>query len=104
MFGKRREYKIVGYVSKAGKTGTYKQVARTADKFNEGKFRVCLEGFGAEPVKFWVDESKIVAAPPQSEAARANAEQKECWECGMPFTYRECKERDGEWSDSYCGC
>lgn len=104
MFGKRKEYKIVGYLSKSGRLGTYKQVARTADKFNEGKFRVCLESFGNEPVKFWVDESKICEPPPQSEKARGAAEKKVCWECGLEFTYRECKERDGEWSDDYCGC
>lgn len=63
-FGKRKEYKIVGYVSKSGRLGTYKQVARTPDKFNEGKFRVCLESFGDEPVKFWVDEEKLCDPPP----------------------------------------
>jgi hypothetical protein len=97
-------YKIVGYVSKAGKLAVYKQVARTPDKFNEGKYRVKLKSFGNEPVEFWVDEEKIVAAPPQSEAARERAPKKTCWECGQEFTYAECKANDGDWSDSYCGC
>lgn len=97
-------YKIVGYVSKAGKLGAYKQVASAPDKFNAGKTRVCLQGFGSDPIKFWVDAEKIVAPPPQSEASRAKAEKKRCWECGCEFTYAECRANDGDWSDSYCGC
>jgi len=101
---KKQEIKVVGYVSKAGKLGTYKQVARTSDKFNEGKFRVQLESYGAEPVKFWVDEEKLCDPPPQSAEAWEKAEKKTCWECGRSFSYRQCKEWDGEWGDSYCGC
>ncbi len=97
------DYKIVGYVSKAGKLGTYKHTATAKNKFGEGN-RVKLVSFGSQPVEFWVDENKLVAAPPQSESARANAETKQCWECGCNFTYRDCKQSDGEWSDSYCGC
>jgi len=99
-----KETKIVGYVSKAGKLGAYKQLNRTPSKFAEGKFRVQLESFGRDPVTFWVDEEKIVAPPPQSEAAYAKAEKKTCWECGVPFSYRECKQNGGEWSNDYCGC
>jgi hypothetical protein len=57
------DYKIVGYVSKAGKLGTYKHTATVKNKFGEGN-RVKLESFGSQPVEFWVDENKLVAAPP----------------------------------------
>ncbi len=32
------------------------------------------------------------------------AETKTCWECGREFTFRQCREADGDWSNSYCGC
>lgn len=35
---------------------------------------------------------------------RGPAETKRCWECGHDFTYEECKNLDGDWADSYCGC
>jgi hypothetical protein len=40
-----------------------------------------------------------------SSASRSGAEQtKICWECGLPFTYRDAKRNGGDWYDSYCGC
>lgn len=33
-----------------------------------------------------------------------SGETKQCWECGRNFTYGDCKENDGDWRDSYCGC
>ena len=27
-----------------------------------------------------------------------------CWECGIAFTYAECRARGGDWVDSHCGC
>jgi len=99
----RQSYKIVGYVGKSGKLGAYKKVAEVPDKFNPGKRRAKLKSFD-DTLEFWVDASKLTNPPPQSEASRACAEKKICWECGCEFTYRESKERDGDWSDSYCGC
>jgi hypothetical protein len=77
------EYKIVGYVSKAGKLGTYKQTATAKNKFGEGN-RVLLQSFGSQPVEFWVDENKLVAAPP----AAATGKRCNCGDCS------EC-----EWND-----
>ena len=33
-------------------------------------------------------------------------ETKRCWECGMEFTYAECKRNGGDWNENggYCGC
>ncbi len=100
----KKDYKIVGYTSKAGKLSAYKQTARTKDKFNEGKFRVCLESFGDKPLTFWVDEDKLCEPPKQSQEAWEKAPKETCWECGRQFTYRQCKENDGDWSEAYCGC
>ncbi len=71
------EYKIVGYVSKAGKLGTYKHTATAKNKFGEGN-RVLLQSFGSEPVKFWVDENKLVAAPA---GTTATCRCGDCWIC-----------------------
>ncbi len=97
------DYKIVGYVSRAGKLGTYKHTATAKNKFGEGN-RVLLESFGSQPVKFWTDESKLVDAPPAAAGKRCNCgdcsdcewnddqnfrttEKKgfECWECGAVY-------------------
>lgn len=96
-----RSYEIVGYRGKSGKLGTYKCTWR--GKAKDGTERAKLKSFDGQ-LEFFVDASKLETAPPQSETSRARAEKKTCWECGCEFTYRESKERDGEWSDSYCGC
>jgi hypothetical protein len=81
------DYKIVGYVSKAGKLGTYKHTATAKNKFGEGN-RVLLESFGSEPVKFWTDENKLVAAPPAAATAARRGKRCSCGDCS------EC-----EWND-----
>lgn len=95
---KKVEY--TGYVSKSGKNGLYKIAARF--KTPEGKKRVKLEGFGKEPISFWVDEEKL-CDPPQP-VRRPDEPTLTCWECGCSFTYRECKANGGDWNESYCGC
>ncbi len=101
---KNMDYKIVGYLSKAGKLGTYKHTATAKNKFGAGN-RVKLVSFGSCPVEFWIDENKLVdAPPPKSAEVSGAAENRQCWECGGFFTYRDAKEHGGEWSEDYCGC
>ena len=92
---------FTGYISKAGKNGLYKIVARFTT--TEGVNRVKLETMGDKPLQFWADEAKL-CAPPMPEKRGANEHTRKCWECGCDFTWRECKANDGEWSDFYCGC
>ena len=95
-----KKIEVTGYISKAGKNGTYKITARftTPDSVK----RVKLENFGEKPVAFWVDADKLCTPPPP--IRRVNEETRQCWECGCSFTYREAKANDGDWSESYCGC
>jgi hypothetical protein len=51
------------------------------------------------------------AFPRETQSDKASATQsnptgktKQCWECGGTFDYNMCKQNDGDWSDSYCGC
>lgn len=96
----RKETETTGYVSKSGKNGLYKIIAKF--KTPEGVERVKLESFGKTPVQFWVDKSKLCAPP--APVRREGEETRTCWECGGQFTYRECKHDGGNWSEDYCGC
>lgn len=47
----------------------------------------------------------IQSTPKQSNSNTKNGgPKKRCWECGGLFTYRDCRENEGDWHDSYCGC
>ncbi len=82
------DYKIVGYVSRAGKLGAYKQKLTVKNKFGEGN-RVLLESFGSNPITFWTDEIKLVDAPlAAAEAAARHAKRCDCGDCS-----------DCEWND-----
>ncbi|MCA0235442.1 MAG: hypothetical protein LCH81_03580 [Bacteroidetes bacterium] len=96
----KKQTETTGYISKSGKNGLYKIVARFTTP--EGVKRVKLETFGDSPVQFWVDESKL-CRPPAPERRLGEAT-KVCWECGTEFTYRECQYLGGTWSEDYCGC
>ena len=67
---------IVGYVSKAGRTGSYKLKKRAKNKFGAG-FRVCLQSFGDKPISFWVDEN-LLCAPPINKNNGCGCECEEC--------------------------
>lgn len=45
-------------------------------------------------------ESQTINTKPK----RSSGPTRRCWECGCRFTYSECKQRDGDWQDNYCGC
>lgn len=91
-------YEIVGYRSKSGKLATYKCTWK--GKTKDGADRAKLESFDGK-LQFFVDTNKLEPAPIRQNLSGPT---KECWECGRTFDYRTCKQNDGEWSDSYCGC
>lgn len=95
-----KKTETTGYISKSGKNGLYKIVARF--KTEDGTKRVKLESYGEKLFQFWADESKLCAPP--APVRREGEATQVCWECGCSFTYRECKANDGEWNESYCGC
>lgn len=95
-----QKVKYTGYVSKSGKNGLYKIAAKFTTK--EGVNRVKLQGFGENPISFWVDESKL--CDPPAPIRRPGEQTQTCWECGCDFTYRECQFNGGDWKESYCGC
>lgn len=97
---KERDYKIVGYRGASGKLRAYKCTWQGVIKDRE---RAHLKSFDGQ-LDFWVDAEKLEAPPAQSERSRERAEKKTCWECGCEFTYRDAKQHDGDWQDSYCGC
>jgi hypothetical protein len=96
----RLTYEVVGYRGKSGKLGAYKKLGEYPDKFNPGKRRAKLQSFDGK-LNFFVDADALEAPPPRK---GLSGEVKHCWECGCAFDYRICKENDGDWSDSYCGC
>lgn len=55
--------------------------------------------------KAWiVPADKLAVATALAAPGQGGAPTKRCWECGCEFTYSDAKRRDGDWSDSYCGC
>ncbi len=93
---------LVSYTSKAGKTATYRATARVQSKFGPG-YRLHLVSMDGR-FDFWVDEKLTGPAAPQSAATRQASPQKQCWECGGMFTYRDAKDNGGDWNEGYCGC
>ena len=85
-------YEVVGYRGKSGKLGTYKKVGEAADKFHEGQQRAHLRSFDGS-LDFWVDASKLEAAPPRSVESRRRSG---C-DCDMDCC-RPCR------CESHCNC
>lgn len=98
---RKQQYQYVGYAGKTGVVRGYKCTWRGAGKNGVERARlVSMDG----KLDFYVDAAKLTDPPPQSAASRERAEKKQCWECGCDFTYAECRQRDGDWGDAYCGC
>lgn len=98
---RNRVLNVVSYTSKAGNTRNYK-VIKSYYRPEESKNRLKLQSFTNPPVEFWVD--KADTGRPISMKNTPHNETRQCWECGCLFSYADCIENKGNWSEYYCGC